>query len=89
MEEREIVRVSEINLFLASLDVLELDLVSLVDTSYRRRGDLYLTKPPVEHLSSLCQGQVSALLESCGGDQVSYMILGELRSGEEDWLETM
>ena len=27
MEEREIVRVSEINLFLASLDVLELDLV--------------------------------------------------------------
>ena len=27
MEEREIVRVSKINLFLASLDVLELDLV--------------------------------------------------------------
>ena len=27
MEEREIVTVSEINLFLASLDVLELDLV--------------------------------------------------------------
>ena len=89
MEERKIVGVSEIDLFLASLDVLELDLVSLVDTPYRRRGDLYLTKLPVKHLCTLYQGQVSALLESCGGDQVSYMILGELRSREGDWLEAM
>ena len=57
MEERKIVRVSEIDLFLASLDVLELDLVSLVDTFYRRRRDLYLTISPVEHLGSLYQGQ--------------------------------
>ena len=89
MEERKIVRVSEIDLFLASLDVLEFYLVLLVDTSYRRRRDLYFTEPPVEHLSSLSQGQVSALLESCGGDQISYMILGELRSREGDWLEAM
>ena len=89
MEEREIVGVSEVDLTLASLDVLELDLVPLVYTSYRRRRDLYFTEPPVEHLSSLSQGQVSALLESCGGDQISYMILGELRSREGDWLEAM
>ena len=57
-------RLCEINLPLATLDVLEPDLVLQVDATDGRRGDHGLTEPSVEQLRSLSKGQVSGLLQS-------------------------
>ncbi|MFN9906840.1 MAG: hypothetical protein ACK56F_12085, partial [bacterium] len=50
LEERLVVRLGEVDLALAALDVLEPDLVSDVDSADAQLGVLHLTEPPVEHL---------------------------------------
>ena len=57
-------RLGEVDLPLATLDVLEPDLVLQVDATDGRRGDHGLTEPPVEQLRSLSKGQVSGFLQS-------------------------
>ena len=49
-------RLGEINLPLATLDVLEPDLVLQVDATDGRRGDHGLAEPSVEQLRSLSKG---------------------------------
>jgi hypothetical protein len=55
MEERAIVRFSEINFSLASLDVFKPDFVFQVNATYGGWRYLLLTKSPMEHLRSLGQ----------------------------------
>ena len=56
-------RLCEINLPLAALDVLEPDLVPQVDAADGQRGDLDLAEASVEQLCSFSKGQVGGLLQ--------------------------
>ena len=79
MEERQVMRISEVDLALSSLDILELDLVSLIDSTYRCRRDLQFSILPVKHLSTLSQRHMGAFRECFRRNQVSYVMLQELR----------
>ena len=79
MEERQVIRISEVDLSLASLDILELDLVSLIDSTYRCRRDLQFSILPVKHLSTLSQRHMGAFCECLRRDKIAYVMLQELR----------
>ena len=73
-------RLGEVDLALAALDVLEPDLVPEVDAADARRGDLHLTEAAMEYLCALHQGQVCTLLKGCGRDEVGDVVLLEFES---------
>jgi hypothetical protein len=80
MEELAIVRFSEVNFSLASLDVLEPDFVLQVNAPDGWWRYLLFTKSPMEHLRSLSQWQVSGFLQSGWRKQVANVLLCELWS---------
>ena len=87
MEERQIMRISEVDLSLASLDVLEPDLVLEVNATDCCRGDHHLTKPPVENLRTLSQRHMGAFRECFRRDKIAFVMLQELRFLTQLYLE--
>jgi hypothetical protein len=62
MEEREIVRIGEVDLVLDPLDALEPDIVLEVDATDGSREDLNLLELSMKKLSSISERQMCALL---------------------------
>ena len=79
MEERQVMRISEVDLSLASLDILELDLVCLIDSTYRCWRDLQFSIFPVKNLRSLSQRHMGSFRECFRRDKIAYVMLQELR----------
>jgi len=81
------VRLCEVNLPLAALDVLEPDLVLQVDATDGGRGHLSFSEVAMEKVRPLDKGQVGGLLQGRRGDQVAHLLLGELRPPQQLDLE--